>query len=168
MGKETGFLELDRRTRTYPTPKERLKHYKEFVVPLPGTMLKAAGRALHELRHSVLSQRLPGEQPDPGLEPPGLRRRLAGRARSAAFDQQLPRIHRPHLPRPVRGELHAEHRRPAGDDQDDRMRDRRQGLGRRLDQPQVPAARTGKSRRGRRLRPGGLACAQQLARAGHA
>jgi glutamate synthase (NADPH/NADH) small chain len=33
MGKETGFLELDRKDRTYDDPKERLKHYKEFVIP---------------------------------------------------------------------------------------------------------------------------------------
>ena len=33
MGKETGFLELDRKDRTYTDPQERLKHYKEFVVP---------------------------------------------------------------------------------------------------------------------------------------
>ncbi|WP_230292081.1 glutamate synthase subunit beta [Croceicoccus sp. Ery5] len=33
MGKETGFLELDRQDRTYEAPTERLKHYKEFVVP---------------------------------------------------------------------------------------------------------------------------------------
>jgi glutamate synthase (NADPH/NADH) small chain len=33
MGKETGFLELDRKDRTYTDPKERLKHYKEFIVP---------------------------------------------------------------------------------------------------------------------------------------
>jgi len=33
MGKETGFLELDRKDRTYADPKERVKHYKEFVIP---------------------------------------------------------------------------------------------------------------------------------------
>ena len=33
MGKETGFLELDRKDRTYADPQERLKHYKEFIVP---------------------------------------------------------------------------------------------------------------------------------------
>ena len=33
MGKETGFLELDRQDRTYDAPEERLKHYKEFVIP---------------------------------------------------------------------------------------------------------------------------------------
>ncbi len=33
MGKETGFLELDRKDRTYADPKDRLKHYREFIVP---------------------------------------------------------------------------------------------------------------------------------------
>ena len=32
MGKETGFLELDRRERDYLDPKERLKNYREFVI----------------------------------------------------------------------------------------------------------------------------------------
>ena len=41
MGKETGFLELDRQDRTYADPKERLKHYKEFVIPHPEPALKA-------------------------------------------------------------------------------------------------------------------------------
>lgn len=33
MGKETGFLEVDRQDRTYLDPQERLGNYKEFVVP---------------------------------------------------------------------------------------------------------------------------------------
>ncbi|QZH76010.1 MAG: glutamate synthase subunit beta [Erythrobacter sp.] len=33
MGKETGFLEIDRKDRTYADPKERIRHYKEFVIP---------------------------------------------------------------------------------------------------------------------------------------
>jgi glutamate synthase (NADPH/NADH) small chain len=41
MGKETGFLELDRKDRTYADPRERLKNYKEFVVPLPEEQLRA-------------------------------------------------------------------------------------------------------------------------------
>jgi glutamate synthase (NADPH/NADH) small chain len=41
MGKETGFLELDRKDRTYTDPKDRLKHYHEFVVPLPEGELRA-------------------------------------------------------------------------------------------------------------------------------
>ena len=41
MGKATGFLELDRQDRSYSDPKERLTHYKEFIFPLPEDKLKA-------------------------------------------------------------------------------------------------------------------------------
>ena len=41
MGKETGFLELDRQDRAYADPKERLNHYKEFVIPHEEPALKA-------------------------------------------------------------------------------------------------------------------------------
>jgi len=40
MGKETGFLEYDREDRTYEDPKKRLADYREFVVPLPEDRLK--------------------------------------------------------------------------------------------------------------------------------
>ncbi len=40
MGKVTGFLELDRTDRSYADPKERIKNYKEFVVPLADEALK--------------------------------------------------------------------------------------------------------------------------------
>ena len=33
MGKETGFLEIERQDRSYADPAERVKHYKEFVIP---------------------------------------------------------------------------------------------------------------------------------------
>ncbi len=35
MGKPTGFLEIERRDRGYDAPEARLKHWKEFVRPLP-------------------------------------------------------------------------------------------------------------------------------------
>jgi glutamate synthase (NADPH/NADH) small chain len=41
MGKETGFLELDRQDRTYADPKERVHHYQEFVVPHEAPALQA-------------------------------------------------------------------------------------------------------------------------------
>jgi len=47
MGKETGFLELDRKDRTYADPAERLKHYKEFVIPHePGALRAQASRCM--------------------------------------------------------------------------------------------------------------------------
>ncbi len=41
MGKETGFLELDRQDRTYADASERVKHYNEFVIPHAEPALKA-------------------------------------------------------------------------------------------------------------------------------
>ena len=41
MGKETGFLEIERQDRSYAHPAERLKHYKEFVIPHPAPALQA-------------------------------------------------------------------------------------------------------------------------------
>jgi glutamate synthase (NADPH/NADH) small chain len=48
MGKETGFLELDRRERDYLDPKERLKNYREFVVqPDDTTLTGQASRCMN-------------------------------------------------------------------------------------------------------------------------
>ena len=48
MGKETGFLEYEREDRTYRDPAERLTHYKEFVVPLSEDQLrKQAARCMN-------------------------------------------------------------------------------------------------------------------------
>jgi len=40
MGKETGFLEVDRQDRTYEDPAARVKNYKEFMVPLSDDSLR--------------------------------------------------------------------------------------------------------------------------------
>ena len=40
MGKATGFLEIDRKDRSYDAPSERLKHYREFVIPHDDAGLK--------------------------------------------------------------------------------------------------------------------------------
>lgn len=48
MGKETGFLELDRRERDYLDPKERLKNYREFIIqPDEGTLAGQASRCMN-------------------------------------------------------------------------------------------------------------------------
>ncbi|MBY6218958.1 glutamate synthase subunit beta [Qipengyuania aquimaris] len=48
MGKETGFLEYEREDRTYIDPAQRLKNYKEFVVPHdPEALRKQAARCMN-------------------------------------------------------------------------------------------------------------------------
>ncbi len=41
MGKPTGFLELDRQDRTYLPKEERVQNFREFIVPMDETDLKA-------------------------------------------------------------------------------------------------------------------------------
>ncbi len=48
MGKETGFLEFDRRETPYADPAERVTHYKEFLRPLPdGELRQQAARCMN-------------------------------------------------------------------------------------------------------------------------
>ena len=145
---------------------------------LPGREAARAGRPLHGLRHPLLphrarciagmATRLPDQQPDPRVERPRLPRPLARGARPPAQDQQLPGVHRPRLPGALRGLVRARHQRAAGDDQEHRVRDRRQGLRRGLDRA-ASRRRSAPARRSRSSAPGpaGLACAAQLNRAGH-
>jgi len=121
------------------------------------------GRALHGLRRTVLphgqahqrdGRGLPDQQPDPRVERPRLQGSLARGAGAPAQDEQLPGVHRPRLPRPVRRLLRARHEPPGRHHQEHRGLDRRQGLGERLGHP--PPAREAHRQEGRhhRLRPG--------------
>ena len=48
MGKETGFLELDRKDRSYADPQVRIKHYKEFIAqPAEGELKAQASRCMN-------------------------------------------------------------------------------------------------------------------------
>ncbi len=40
MGKVTGFLEIEREDRDYQPVEERIKHWNEFVLPLPDKELR--------------------------------------------------------------------------------------------------------------------------------
>lgn len=43
MGNPTGFLEIDKKERNYENPKDRLKHFKEFIVPLTNEEVSKQG-----------------------------------------------------------------------------------------------------------------------------
>ena len=151
MGKITGFLEFERSDRDYEPVEERMKHWREFVLPLPEEENKQAGGALHGLRHPLLPHRLSGEQPDPRLERPRLSRQLAGSRAQPAHHQQFSGSHRPRLSGAVRGVLHAQPRRQSGDHQDHRMRDRRPRLRAGLGRAGAAGGQDRKARRDRRL-----------------
>ena len=43
MGNPTAFLEIDKKERNYEDPKDRLKHFKEFIVPLTNDEVSKQG-----------------------------------------------------------------------------------------------------------------------------
>ncbi len=43
MGNPTAFLEIDKKDRNYEDPKDRLKHFKEFIVPLTNEEISKQG-----------------------------------------------------------------------------------------------------------------------------
>ncbi len=43
MGNPTAFLEIDKKERNYEDPKDRLKHFKEFIVPLTNEEVSKQG-----------------------------------------------------------------------------------------------------------------------------
>ena len=54
MGKITGFMELERIQEVALPPAERVRNYREFIARAQGRRGVEAGRALHGLRHPVL------------------------------------------------------------------------------------------------------------------
>jgi hypothetical protein len=147
---------------------QRLRHWKEFVLPLPPAEVGKQGARCMDCGIPFCHNGCPVNNLIPDWNDLVYRDQWREALRVAALDQQLPGVHRPHLPGALRGGLHAEHRRQPGHHQIDRVRDRRSRLGGGLD----PAAGAGAPHRQAVAvvgsGPAGLACAQQLARAGHA
>ena len=135
----------------------------------------AAGRgrasrcALHGLRHPVLSQRLPGQQPDPGLERAGATA-TAGRTRSTMLHStnNFPEFTGRICPAPCEAActLNIDDNPVTIKSIECAIVDR--GWEEGWISPLAPAKKTGKRVAVVGSGPAGMACAQQLARAGHA
>jgi glutamate synthase (NADPH) small chain len=166
MGKPTGFLEIDRQDRGYAEAGAR-SELQGIRAAAAARRAAQAGGALHELRHPVLPQRLSGEQHDPGLERPGLRDDWREALETLHSTNNFPEFTGRICPAPCEAACTLNIDRQAGHHQIDRMRDRRSRLGGRLDQAAGAGAKTGKRVAVVGSGPAGLACAQQLARAGH-
>ena len=169
MGKITGFMEFERVEEGHEPVPKRVKNYREFVFTLNDDEAKVQGARCMDCGIPFCNSGCPVNNIIPGLERPGLPRSDWKNALDdAALDQQLPRVHRPHLPGAVRGGVHAQHQRRPGRHQVDRARDHRQ----------APGTKAGSCRSRRRARPARRSPwsararpawprAQQLARAGH-
>ncbi len=134
MGKVTGFLEIDRQDRKYAPASDRIRHYKEFVLPLSEAATKEQASRCMNCGIPYCHNGCPVNN----QIPTGTTSSIAGdweeACRNLHSTNNFPRSDRPRLPRALRGLLHAEHRGYSCHDQDDRMRHRRSRLERGLDQ----------------------------------
>ena len=155
MGKVTGFLEIDRADRRYARRSDRIRHYREFVLPLSEEATRNQAARCMNCGIPYCHNGCPVNNQIPDWNDLVYRGDWQRGVAQPALHQQFPRIHRPRLPGAVRGLLHAQPPGLAGDDQDDRMRDRRPRLARGLAQARAAGAPHRQARRRRRLRPGG-------------
>ena len=154
MGKITGFLEIDRQEPKYAPAADRVRHFREFTLPLDDRDTeKQAARCMDcGIPYCHTGCPVNNQIPDwNDLVYQGKWREARDRP---PFDQQFPRIHRAHLPRSLRGGLHAESRERAGNHQEHRAGDCRQGLGRGLDCSRAACREDRAHGRRRRLRAG--------------
>ena len=107
MGNPTGFLEFQRRDRAYAPVDDRLKHWREFVRPLAEDELRRQGARCMDCGTPFCHHACPVNNLIPDWNDLVYQARLRARARRAAPHQQFPGLHRPHLPRAVRGGVHA-------------------------------------------------------------
>ncbi|MBA4767457.1 MAG: glutamate synthase subunit beta [Porphyrobacter sp.] len=167
MGKETGFLELDRRERDYLDPKERLKNYREFVIqPDDATLAGQASRCMNcGIPYCHNGCPVNNMIPDWNhlVYEADWKRALANLHSTNNFPEFTGRI----CPAPCEAActLNIIDQPVTIKSIECAIVDR--GWQEGWITPQVPATKTGKSVAVVGSGPAGLACAQQLARAGH-
>jgi glutamate synthase domain-containing protein 3 len=143
MGKITGFLEFERIEEGYAPVAERVKNYKEFVIGLTEPQARQQGARCMDCGTPFCNNGCPVNNIIPDFNDLVYRNDWKN-ARGARLDQQLPRVHRPHLPRALRGRLHAQHQQRPGGHQEHRARHHRPRLGRGLGAAAPAARKTGK------------------------
>ncbi len=154
MGKITGFMEYERIEEGYKPVAERVKHYKEFVIGLDDAQAKVQGARCMDCGTPFCNSGCPVNNIIPDFNDLVYRSDWQNAFAVLRLDQQLPRVHRPHLPRALRGGLRAQRQRRPGRHQVDRARHHRPRLGGGLGRAAPPQAQDRQEGRRRRLRPG--------------
>ncbi len=175
MGKVTGFLELERRDRKYEPVAERIKHWREFVLPLQEDALRAqASRCMDcgvpychgTSRITGLPTGCPVNNQIPDWNDLVYRGNWEEAARNLHSTNNFPDFTGRVCPAPCEASctLNIDENPVTIKTIECEIADRAiaQGL-----KPDLPAQKTGKKVAVVGSGPAGLACAQQLARAGH-
>ena len=175
MGKITGFLEFERHDRTYAPAEERIKHYREFVLPLPEKEVREqAARCMDcGVPYCHGTSRITGQPTGcpvnnqiPDWNDLVYRGDWDDAARNLHSTNNFPEVTGRVCPAPCEASctLNIEDTPVTIKTIECEIADRAiaQGL-----KPEAPAHKTGKKVAVVGSGPAGMACAQQLARAGH-
>jgi glutamate synthase (NADPH/NADH) small chain len=175
MGKITGFLEFERHDRKYAPAEERIKHYGEFVIPLPEQEVREqAARCMDcGVPYCHGTSRITGQPTGcpvnnqiPDWNDLVYRGDWDEAARNLHSTNNFPEVTGRVCPAPCEASctLNIEDTPVTIKTIECTIADRaiEQGL-----KPEVPAHKTGKKVAVVGSGPAGMACAQQLARAGH-
>ena len=139
MGKITGFMEIDRHDRQATSRRPTgCVSYREFMIPLEERDVERQAARCMDCGIPYCHNGCPVNNQIPDWNDLVYAKDWQEASRNLHSHQQLSGVHRPHLPGPMRSRLYTQHRRQPGDHQDHRMRNRRQGVGRRLDRPGNP------------------------------
>jgi len=177
MGKITGFLEFDRHDRRYQPVEERVRHWREFVLPLPETELRdQAARCMDcgvPYCHGTNTitgapTGCPVNNQIPDWNDLIYRGNWEEAARNLHSTNNFPEVTGRICPAPCEASctLNLDDNPVTIKTIECAIADKAFAQG--WIKPEPPAAKTGKSVAVVGSGPAGLACAQQLARAGHA
>ena len=108
MGKPTGFLEYQRRDRSYDAGRRALKHWREFTRPLPEDELRRQGGRCMDCGTPYCHTACPVNNLIPDWNDQIYRGNPRAALATLHRTNNFPGFHRPHLSRAVRGGVHAE------------------------------------------------------------
>jgi glutamate synthase (NADPH/NADH) small chain len=168
MGKPTGFLEIERRDRSYEKPGERLKTWREFVHPLPAPELAAQAARCMSCGIPFCHQGCPVNNQIPDWNDLVYRDQWRAALENLHSTNNFPEFTGRVCPAPCEASctLNIDDNPVTIKTIECQIVDR--GWQEGWIEPQTPAAKTGRRVAVVGSGPAGLACSQQLARAGHA
>ncbi len=167
MGKPTGFMEIDRRDRRYEPAADRVVHYKEFVLPLPDAEVSKQGARCMDCGIPFCHQGCPVNNLIPDWNDLVYRGEWQAAIEVLHSTNNFPEFTGRICPAPCEASctLNIDDVPVTIKTIECTIVDKAWEQG--WIKPQVPARRTGKRVAIVGSGPAGLACAQQLARAGH-
>ena len=167
MGKITGFLEFERNDRHYEPIEQRIKHWREFVLPLPEEENKRQAARCMDCGIPYCHSGCPVNNQIPDWNDLVYRGNWREAARNLHSTNNFPEVTGRVCPAPCEASctLNLDDNPVTIKTIECAIADRAYAEG--WIEPEPPAVRTGKMVAVVGSGPAGLACAQQLARAGH-